>query len=42
MRMHHSLALLIVLCRASAGKLKGYEVVLEEVIVADYRQRVSP
>lgn len=31
----------LVLCRASAEKLKYYEVVLEEVIIADYLQSAS-
>lgn len=31
----------LVLCRASADKLKYYEVVLEEVIIADYLQSAS-
>jgi type VI secretion system secreted protein Hcp len=31
----------LVLCRAGADKLKYYEVVLEEVIIADYSQSAS-
>lgn len=31
----------LVLCRAGTDKLKYYEVVLEEVIIADYTQSAS-